>query len=281
VQSLLFEGEEMIKFIQEVMKRYKGYVDLQADAVILIDRNNKLMEENKELSKQISELVDQQEENLPSVDNSDYWDQKYPQAQIFYAAPIRKLVTSYVEPRQVKSITLLADAFINTHTFIDADEVPLAVMRWLNENFLRKNFKYKLDKGETWELPEVTITDGYGDCDSWGIVEYYLIREILTKLGWWESTQHRLKCQVIHVHELGQNYPYAGVHFNLLWLHSDGQFYTVESTFNLGKAIANFSTLPQKYNPQYGLICWTFNEYGMWSQNSIDASRLDFKKVKR
>lgn len=270
-----------MKFLTEVIKRYNEYPKIEKELQNWkVDFNEAINKANK-LREEIDNLKAEQQANIPSVDNADYWDKKFPQVQIFYSAPVRKSVTSYVEPRQVLAITQIADKFIQDEIFISADDVPLAVMNWLNELFFIKRFKYKLDKGEIWELPETTLNDGYGDCDSWGIVEYYLIKEIFVKLGDWETMQHRLKCQVVHVHEFGQNYPYAGVHFNLLWLHSSGDWMTIESTFHLERAIANFGEKPQKYNPQYGLIVCTFNDTFAWAQNAIDVSRLDFKKVKK
>ena len=118
---------------------------------------------------------------------------------------------------------------------------------------------------------------GY-DCDSYGILEYYLIREIFKQLNRWEEVKHRLKCVVGHVHNTDKVYTYAGLHFYLIWLHSNGEWQTVETTFYRERAIINFGKTPHKLNQQYSLISFTFNEDWSWAQNSLLLDRLDFEK---
>lgn len=262
-------------FIQEVIKRYKEYPVLQDELSQVHTNLRAQVEENQELVKQLATCVAREEKD---VTDAKYWDNKFPQSVIFYAAPVRKQVINYVEPHHTTEIRLIAKFIVGLHPDLKADDVPKIVMEYLQENFITKIWKYKLDKGETWNTPEQTLKERVGDCDDWAIVEYFLIRQILSINSLWAENHHRLKMVVGHVHEQGQMYPYAGNHAYLIWLADDGQWYTIESTFHREKAIANYLDMPQKHNPMYGVINFTFNEYASWAQHSIDVSRLDFKK---
>ena len=90
---------------------------------------------------------------------------------------------------------------------------------------------------------------------------------------------HRLKVVVGHVHHLGKMNSYAGCHCYLIYLNDSVEWMTIESSFCLNSAISNYGKKPQKYNPQYGLIAFTFTEYASFAQKSLVISDLDWGKA--
>ena len=216
----------------------------------------------------------------PSIEDSNYWNNKWGKSNIYYAAPKRKLITSYLNYEPLKEIKDIADDIIekNTLTGEKVDQVPLYVMKWLESGFKSKKFKYVSDNKETWQTPLETLNRKKGDCDDWGILEYNLIREILKMFGLWEKNKHRLKAVDGHVHESNKYANYAGRHFYLLWLADDCEFYTVESTYYRPRAILNYKVKPHKKNSQYSIINYTFNEQYCWSQKSAIIEVRDYGK---
>lgn len=256
----------MLSLIREWIYRIKNYPLMEEVAV------DNLVDHDEILTKQ-----------FPEVDDKQAWDNRWKQQSVFYKAPKKKLVVKHLEYVGIAPVLGTALDIMDTYNITEKDSsdiVPLSVMRWVENKFKLGEFKYKLDKRETWNAPEVTFKNKYGDCDDIGIMMYFIIREIFIQLDRWEKVRHRLKCVVGHVHEHGQLNAYAGLHFYLNWLYGDKEWYTVESTFYRDRAIRNFGFTTQEQNRQYGLICWTFNEYGMWSQKGMVVSNLDFKKKK-
>ena len=243
-------------------------------------------EDFKELDKQITDLKEEIDtiERLGSVlkeqkdyKNQQYWNTKWKQSKVFYAAPKSRYVVEYLQRPVSDKIKAISKEIIKDYalTSTNIDEVPKAVMNWVDT----QNFKYELDKTEEWADPDVFFSRKTGDCDDNGVLEYYLIRQIIVSFGLWEENKHRLKCVDGHVHHPYQFYTYAGRHFWLIWLAEDSEFYTVETTFYKEKAIKNWLKLSQKLNPQYGTINYTFTDYVSFAQNSVTVSQTDYKKV--
>jgi hypothetical protein len=272
---------KVINIIKEWIRRINDYQRLEVE-------NNSLKETlcqwERVVAKQvvkINELEKISKRIKPSVDSADYWNNKWKKSNVYYSAPKRKKVIDYVRPRSITLISSLALAIIRDYNLShnSLDDIPLAVMKWNR----KQKWKYRPDLSEKWNTPEETLECLKNkkpiDCDDVATLEYHLIREIFNQLGVWEQNSHRLKCVVGHVHHFGLLFPYAGFHFYLNWLHSSGEWMTIESTFYLARAIMNYGKKPQKYNPQYGLIAFTFNEKFSWSQQSLTVSKLDYGKT--
>jgi regulator of replication initiation timing len=250
----------------------KNYLkELYDNSIDLIDENSSLRFENESLK------------NKPVlVDDAFYWNNKWKQSIVKYSAPKKKKVIDYVKQTNIPLVDGIASVLLGKYNLLDSSEdlVPLSVMKWMDKQFQKKEFKYKLDKSEKWNAPEETFDKKIGDCDDWGVLEYYLIRAVFIKRGEWNHVKHRLKCVAGNVNHYGAIPSSAGGHFYLIWLHSDGNWYTVESTFHRSTAIMNFGKKAQKLNSAYGTIWFTFNENHSWSQKSLTISQLDFKKKK-
>jgi len=259
----------MIKTIQEWIRRITDYPQIVDTCADLLQGNKAHLDQIELLKSQIKQLEMKKHEE---VNNADYWNEKWQKNTIKYSAPKRKKVTEYLAYRPIEGITITANLLIALHNLhnVSVDKIPLVVMKWVEKEFKAGVFKYKLDKGEIWEKPEDVLRTKVNDCDGYGIVEYYLIREIFKMLKVWEFVKHRLKCVDGHVYNVGTINVYAGRHFYLMWLHSDGEFYTVESTFYRPR------TKSQKLNLQYGTINYTFNEQFSWAQKSVSISKGDY-----
>lgn len=244
----------------------------KADFNKAIEIGNKLKEEIEKLNKELQEL-----NKKPLIEDSEYWNNKWQKSNVFYSAPKRKLITEYVKYREIKEITEIAKELSKQKTNID--DIPKVVLNWLHNKFKLNEFKYVSDTSEKWNTPEETLNSKKGDCDDWGILEYYIIRECFKQLGKWEQVKHRLKCVAGNVNNKGSIPSSAGGHFYLIWLADDCNWYTIESTYFREIALINYKETPQKLNSMYGTIWFSLSEEFSFAQNSIAVSKEDFKKI--
>ena len=253
-----------------------------------IKNHDKLLAELHEAEKDILQLENEvrklEKLTVPtlkkiSVDDSEYWNSKWEKSVVFYNSPKRGMVITHLKDRDIAELTLVAKTLMKENNFTNPDQVPIAVLKWLEKSFVSGKFTYQTERGEEWSTPEETLKKRNDDCDGWGIVEYYLIRTLFKQLNQWDGVKHRLKCLAGNVNNYGSIPSQAGGHFYLNWLHSDGEWYTVESTYYRQKAIDLYGQLPQKLNPAYGTIWFSFNSDWSWSNHSLTISREDFKKL--
>ena len=241
----------MISTIKEWLYRINHYPDL-IDEFTELDQENEdirlansmLMERNQELSIKLGNLI-----RGVDINDAFFWNNKWIQSKIYYKAPKRKWVIQYVKDYDFPGVKRIALEIIRTYrlSIDDCDGVALAVMKWFKDN----KFKYAKEPSELWKCPEQILDDRDvgNDCDDIGILEYYICRQIFNELNVWEKIKHRLKCVAGNVNRLGDIPSSTGGHFYLTWLHNDGHWYSVESTYYLDRAISNYGKLPQKYNP--------------------------------
>ena len=98
----------------------------------------------KIIRKKEKEIAKLKVKKVGKVNDKEYWDNKWAQANIVYAAPYRKTVTEYVKFREIQEITEIARTIIQDGGLVKnaPDEVPLAVMEWIK----KQKFKYQIDK---------------------------------------------------------------------------------------------------------------------------------------
>ena len=222
-------------------------------------------------------------ETKPSVHDAEYWDNKWKRNRITYKAPHTRAVQDYVKYRQIDGITEIVAEIMQNYAGNEKnpDQLVKLVQAYRDEVFYLKNkFKYKRDKTEKWNTPEETLQNNNGDCDDVGILFYYIIRELFVRLGLWDSVRHRLKCAAGNVNVPGKIPAPAGGHFYLLWLGSSGQWYPVESTYYMDLSRRKFLEMPQKADPMYGKLWFTFNEHWSWAQQDIHNDTFDWRKKK-
>ena len=277
----------MISTIKEWIYRINHY-DLLVDEFAKVDENlNYLEQDNKDLQLSLDRLSKRNIElsiklgNLTrkvDVNDAKFWNEKWPKSKIYYKAPNRKVVTDYVKEYPFPRVKKIAMDIISSSMLVrdNPDGVVLAVMEWIK----KEKFRYAKEPSELWKCPEQILDDKNkgNDCDDIGILMYYIIREIFKQLKIWEKVKHRLRCMCGNVNRRGDIPSSAGGHFYLNWLHYDNHWYTVESTYYLALAIANYEKLPQKYNSMYGTIWFSFSDYASWSQKSITVTKKSFIK---
>jgi len=267
----------MISMIKEWIRKVRDY-DRIVERFSEID---KLLQESIEIVRiQKEEIKDFKKTKNISVNDADYWNNKWVKKNVYYKAPIKKKVIEYLKDGSNTRIEAIANSIIHDFSLNsdNVDSTPLAVMKWLEKEFKNKNFVYKHDKKETWSSPAELLKTKKGDCDDYGILLYNIIRQISKKLNLWSSVCHRLKCSAGNVNRYSTIPSSVGGHFYLLWLHSDGKWYTIETTYFGSKAILHFREKPQKLNTAYGTIWFTFNESYSWAQNSLTVTKDDFIK---
>jgi hypothetical protein len=263
----------MIKLITKWIEAIKNYDDLMEEYLDLTSVNMMLTQDVR-LSKIALEKY-----KKPDLHDARVWDGRYKQSSIFYYAPKRKKVQEYLKYREIKQITTLAEDIIAEYGLTQAnpDNVPLCVLKWLKQKFDEKLFTYKLDDSETWNDPEFTLQYRVGDCDDWGILQYFIIRQIFKTFGTWEQVKHRLKCVTGNVCAVIGLPFYTGGHFYLIWLNIDKEWYTLETTYYRERSINHWGEKPHKLDKAYGNIWFTFNEDLCWSHNMV-LTALDWKK---
>lgn len=278
--NILLEWLRRIQGYPKLMEENSNFqIEIQNLKKILIDYEN-LKKESTKLKDNFISLKEayDRETNLkvPQVEDHEYWNNKWRTNSVFY--PSSKRVTSYLSYRDISRIDDIA-LEINTHD-LKVDMIPLVVMTWIQEY----GPKYKFDVGEKWNTPEETIDqwDKGADCEDVAFLSYFIIRKIFMLRDQWEHVKHRLKCQDLYVYSYSSNRAImnpAGRHLAMLWLASDGEWYTVESTYYLNKAINYYLQVPQRKSRRYGMINYTFNEEFSWSQNRITLRGVNYSKV--
>jgi len=261
-----------VKHNDEVMRK------MNSDNIIYLAEIN-------EYKKKIKQLEIKAKESLPKVTDANYWNNKFPKKLIKYP---NVDVTTHLKFREIKGITEIAYDILELYHVESADDVANAWNKWCVTNIetqtrrttTLKEFKYKTELKETWRTPEETLKLKYGDCDDFMILGYFVIRKMLILLSKWEYNAHRLLCQVVFVFSSATKLPApAGWHANLLWIHSDLNYYTLETTYYASKALTNFGKLPQKYNTMYQLIDFTFTSEYSFSVHDLERSSYDYKKT--
>ena len=269
LETLEIDREELVK-----------QVDANAKAVLLI---KSLKEEVSIKDKSNSVLIAQLNAKEPGVEDSEYWNNKWVKNKIYYSAPTKRNVLEYVEYREIPKVTEIANKIIEEYGLSKSnyDSIPLSWMKYKKIMFDSKQWKYVSDpKGkDLWRTPEETLELKYGDCDDFALLGHYVVRETFKLLYCWTKVKHRLKFVAGNVNRRGTIPSNAGGHAYGIWLYSDKEWMTIESTYYPEISIRNYGVLPQKYNPMYGNIWFSFNEEFSWGDHSIAISKKDFNKI--
>ena len=198
-------------------------------------------------------------------------------SKITYKAPDRKELTYYVRDTNSKAVKKIANLLLsNSISSSDSeDSVVLKCMKWLDNKFKKREFVYKSEPKEYWNTPDETLNNNKNksntklDCDDYGILLYSVIRAVFKKLKKWDKVSNRLFCAVGGVNKRGYFPDPAEVHFYLVWKHSDGEFYSVETTYYRGDAIGKLGKVPHKDNKIYNYMRYIFNEKNAYRVHSF------------
>jgi len=268
--------------LKEWIGKIKDYDRIEADNIDLAmnadDLHHDLNSKRDVIVRLEAEIIDLEALNQkPDVYDSEYWNGRWPKKTVYYSAPRRKNVVLYLKDRKITVVNLIVEEILHYSKFDSADEIPLAVMKWVEA----KGFKYKFDESEHWNTPEETMkaVESGTDCDDIAILEYYIIRKILKTRAEWTINKHRLKLWDGWIYKPTGTILRPGYrHVNCIWLAEDTQWYTIESTWYLKRAINNWLRKPMKKERMYGAINFTFNEEYCWSPLSLTMKETDYRK---
>jgi len=121
----------------------------------------------------------------------------------------------------------------------------LDVVEMVQKHFrYKKNFTYKTEQIDVWENALVGWRSLVGDCDLLAILMYNIIYYSLQKLS---LDNHIWRLELMISTLLGE-----GGHALNKWLHTDGEWYSIESTYDLkGNYSRNWLRTPIRYNNLY------------------------------
>ena len=157
-----------------------------------------------------------------------------------------KDVKEYLTPSCFDTFYELADTIIAKKKFSNSSKVYKiieAVMKhFFKWTYIRDSDKF--GKLEWWEDPVETLHDMTGDCESKAMVMYNTIVCILDTL---DLSEHAWRITFVCSMVLGE-----GGHGYLTYLHDDGCYYTVESTYDAqGSFMKTWLKTPINENNMY------------------------------
>lgn len=244
--------------------------------------NTQLNENYNELWKKFQDYK-LQKESRPSVNDADYWNDKWLRNRVTYSAPHLQTVQEYIKYEPIDYIDSIVQEIRQNYVRQEKspDKVVKHIQSWRDEVFYKQmKFKYKLDKTEKWNHPLETLEALRGDCDDVGILFYFIIRQVFVRMGMWDMVRHRLKCACGNVNRPGKIPVAGGGHFFLLWLGESGHWYTFETTYHMDLSRRKFLELPTKADKMYGTLWFTFNEHFSWVQQDLHNDTFDWRKKK-
>jgi hypothetical protein len=239
-------------FIDKITKLEKK-INVLEDNIIL--RNSEIIKLNKKIAYLHDEIVKKsQEKEIKSLVNPvknilDYKDKyinghentgpyKYPFNNDNKDRDIK--YSLYLSPEGEKIINSAINIISAKYNTNSPVEVIKNVQKYF---FIKKNWEYVSDKGDFWNRADISWETRKGDCDDLAILMhnicYYWLRQ--SYLG------HEWRIELFIGDVLKE-----GGHALNKWLGDDGEWYAVESTFDLkGSYTRNFLKTPIRFNHLY------------------------------
>lgn len=145
-------------------------------------------------------------------------------------------------------IDLLADEIIARYNIVGAS--PTELVERVKQYFtVKNNWTYVTDaeqygKADYWERADKSAVTRRGDCEDLSILMHCVIHSLLLKF---ELQEHYFRLKMTASRVLGE-----GGHAYNIWLHDDGEWYAVESTYDLqGSFKRTWLKTPIKNNNLY------------------------------
>lgn len=126
------------------------------------------------------------------------------------------------------------------------EEIVECVMKYFG---ISGNWHYRTDDDlygvrEYWAEPDLSAEKRQGDCDSLAILMHYVIKDLFKYFG---KTKNNWRLKFAVSRMLG-----GGAHAYNIWLHDDGEWYVVESTYDLqGSYKRTWLKTPLRHNNMY------------------------------
>ena len=225
-----------MKWITDIIKTYKKgllYDELLSKSseqsqkeTALIEQINDLQTNKELLKKEIKTLLSEGKIDVQSLKN--YYENKYGKAIWLYEydnSGTRKDVKGALRILDEEPLKKLSNKIIkryNLKTRTPPQKIVEKIMRYF---ILRKEWTYKSDTYEFWTPANISCETRTGDCDDLAILMHNMIYYVFEKLGL-SDYYWRIKLCASGILNQG------GHAFNI-WLHEDGEWYVVESTYDL------------------------------------------------
>lgn len=219
----------------------------------------KLKEELEELRKK-KETAEQQlkdliEERVLDVQELQQWyDNRFGDDKWYfpYDGRLAKDVKHALEVEDISVIDSLCENITKVMNFKDEEPAQIieAVMRYFLSKWTYISDIEYYNKSEYWAPADVSAVTLKGDCDDLAILMHIVIRNLFDRYGL-EDYKWRLKIT-------GGLVAGEGGHAFNIWLHDDGEWYAVESTYYLKESLARtWLKTPIKNNNLYRVF-WGF-----------------------
>jgi len=200
--------------------------------------NNLLLEKNEKydaLKHEYQKLLNKEKLNI--LDLKDWYENKYDSRAWNYNFDGTKKQDSKNSLKDsishANDLTAFAKKLISLYA-LKTDSKPSKIVECVLKYFMKsKHWTYAFDKdyyklADYWQKAGESLLRRKGDCDDLAILMhntvYYLLKELGLQKHYWRI---KIAC--------GSLVGYGGHAFNI-WLHDDGEWYVVESTYDLGNS---------------------------------------------
>jgi hypothetical protein len=198
---------------------------------------------------QIAELL--KKETIDILDLKGWYESRRNQNSWFYNGGRLGLVDvrRYLIPSDIKPFTDLANELISKYKLTEDNsptDIITAMYRYWN---LRGSWTYRTDmqlhgKVEWWEDPTEALKKRIGDCETKAKCMMNTATEMLRLLN---KSEHEWRLTFIASMVAGE-----GGHAYLTWLHDDGEYYVVESTYyEVSNYHKTWLRTPMRFNNMY------------------------------
>ena len=212
-------------------------IDLLNDKLMDLIKNNNELKTKYEVSKaEIEKLIKNKYFDVNEFKN--WYENKFGSANWTYNFRGKgyedvRLAFRFKDPKKHTLVRELNEQIINRYNIND-DFLPHELIERVKQWFcVRGNWTYLLDHIndlhpgtiDYWQEIDVSIERKKGDCEDLALLMHMLIRDLFDLFGY-EEHKWRLKLCASGV--LGE-----GGHAYNIWLHNDGEWYVIESTYDL------------------------------------------------
>lgn len=225
---------------------------LQSQQEELLTMYSKEKNDNELLKEQVSKLLKKGVVDVSSL--KDYYEQKFGNLTWLYDynsdGTLSDVKNSLVVPAEEQEhIEIITTLIINKYD-LTSSTPPSEIVGKIKKYFsLRSSWTYKYDqeyygRPDFWAPAHTSAQTRKGDCDDLAILMHCVTHSTLIRLG---LEQHYFRLKLTASMVLGE-----GGHAYNLWLHNDGEWYVVESTYDLrGSLDRNWLKTPVKNNNTY------------------------------